>query len=223
MDLPAFQKIKADLLNGFMLVGVRWISPELQEKARALEIHHGESIARLQASITAVTLDPDNFSLHSYSGPDERRRRRRIPEGFSISAALAEWGVDYLRRACAAQGATQVPGESECHAVLISILETFRADAKSNSRLHEDWDAAFRLFATRQTNGEFGLCVKYLPSLFPLRITPVSNGMQPSSRFGGGLTRREMLNKNSDDALAELLSEKSVVVDVEETVMRATG
>lgn len=202
LPMDTFLERKAELFGGFAYVGGRWACQQLVNRAQLLASHHAESLSRMAASVTATVLAPELFSLHMDAGADQvKLRKRRMPEGFSISQKLLSWGCEYFGRAFIAQGATRAPSERESLACLNAILVEMRLDAASNNRLYLDWDAAFMNFATRQTNGSFGMCHKYMPKLFPTIVTPILNGGRSTS-FA---TRRDKVAQSADDALSGAL------------------
>lgn len=212
LSVKTFIEVLEPLLDGFARSGTRLVCQELEERARVLVLHHGEALDRLSASITATALDPDHFNLHQQAGADERRaRKRRLPDGFSVSPALAAWGISMLKDTSKDQGALRVPSDEQCKATLLAILETFCLDARANGRLYADWDGAYQNFATKQTNGVFGMtCASYMPDCFPLRVVPLpTQGVAArSSRPGfGPAARRDAIIEGSKGALDDVINQ----------------
>lgn len=210
MPVSEFLEVKDVLLDGFMHVGNRVVSIHLSERAKLLEVNHGEALIRLQASVTATTLEPEHFTLHGQSQDtegDQRRKRRAIPTGFGITAAMQTWAHAMLTEQCTAQGSSKAPSIEETKAAVVAILELFVTDAKSNSRRYEDWDAAFRSFVRRQVNGEFGTCPRYFPNIFPITLIPTGPTQAHNSRgfARGAVDRRAQLESSADDALLQLV------------------
>lgn len=222
LDVEEFKAVKADLMLGFAHDGLRFVCEELAQRATVLAENHAEALSRLQAGVVATTLDPEHFSLHSdvpVAQEQERRRRRKLPTGFCLTPGLLLWGSRHMREEIGRQGGKE-PSDEQAMAALQQILGLFKQDARSNARMYEDWDAAFRMFVTRQLNGEFGNCAMFFPELFPISTAPASPLLSTGPRRSS-FNKREALDQSADRALQELLGARSRdagVVDLNETL-----
>lgn len=220
-----FRSVKGALLQGFVAAGERWSCPQLVERATQLAQQHGESLARMYSSAVGAVMSPEVFSLHSdaleVAGQATRARRRQLPPGFTVAVSVMAWAQAHFKRKVVSQGGNGEPDEREVREAMTQMLELFKRDAISHSRLYADWDRAFMSFVDRQTNGEFGACVRFFPERFPVTVMPAPTLHPPlGGRFSYGkpFNRAAALAESADQALQAALaaSEAGPVFDINE-------